>query len=109
MACRSCCLVVRCVGLPDTDGAGTVYGLTLDGFIDSYDLTGTLLGSLDTAVSGTTLGLAYSGTSFFVSATGSTIFELDLAGAVINSFAGPAGFTEGLDFPVGIQVNPATG
>lgn len=89
-----------------SDGKGTLFGLTIDGFIDSYSLAGTLLASLDTAVSGTTLGLAYTGSSFFISSVGSTISEVDLSGAVINSFAGPAGFTEGLDFPVGVQVNP---
>jgi hypothetical protein len=87
-----------------SDGSGTLFGLTIDGNIDSYDLTGNLLGSLDTAVNGTTLGLAYTGSSFFVSAVGSTIFEVALNGSIIRSFAGPAGFTEGLDFPTGIQV-----
>jgi len=90
-----------------SDGAGTLFGLTIDGIIDSYDLVGNLLTSLTTGVAGSTLGLAYSGSSFFVAATGSTISEVNLAGVVINSFAGPAGFTEGLDFPEGVQVNPS--
>lgn len=91
-----------------SDGAGTLFGLTINGLIDSYDLTGNLLGSLNTGVVGVTLGLAYSGSSFFIAATGSTITEVGLGGAFIRSFAGPAGFTEGLDFPEGVQVNPPT-
>ena len=89
-----------------SDGAGTLFGLGLNGIIDSYDLAGNLLGSLNTGITGTTLGLAYTGSSFFVAATGSTIYELALDGSLLNSFAGPAAFTEGLDFPQGIQVNP---
>lgn len=89
-----------------SDGTGTLFGLTIDGDIDSYDLTGNLLASLSTAVSGMTLGLAYSGKSFYISAVGSTIYEVALDGSTIRSFAGPAGFTEGLDFPTGNQVNP---
>ena len=90
-----------------SDGAGTLFGLTIGGVIESYDLAGNLLGSLSTGVTGTTLGLAYTGSSFFISATGSTISEVALNGSLIRSFAGPAAFTEGLDFPEGIQVPPS--
>ncbi|UCG56652.1 MAG: hypothetical protein JSU70_17530 [Phycisphaerales bacterium] len=82
-----------------SNGVDTLHGLTVDGQIDSYSLAGTYLSSLSTAVPGATLGLAYTGASFFISATGSMIYEVDLAGNVLNSFAGPSVFTEGLDYP----------
>ncbi len=77
-------------------------GLTLDGRLEFYTPTGTFLGSLTTGVSGlgNTLGLAYAGQSYFISEiSNGTIYEVDLAGAIVNSFAAPAGsFVEGLDF-----------
>ena len=82
-----------------SDGLGTLFGLRIDGTIDSYDLAGNLLGSLNTGATGITLGLAYTGTSFLISSTGSTITETDLLGNVIRTFAGPGPFTEGVDFP----------
>jgi hypothetical protein len=80
-----------------SNGVDRIYGLRIDGIIDAYDLSGNLMGSLPTGATGTTLGLAYTGTGFFISSTGSTIFETDLAGVVLNSYAGPGPFTEGLD------------
>jgi hypothetical protein len=89
-----------------SNGVDRIFGLQINGVIDTYDLAGNLLSSLATGAAGTTLGLAFTGNSFFVAATGSTVYEVDLTGAVINSYSGPGPFTEGLDFPEGIQVNP---
>lgn len=89
-----------------SDGAGVLFGLTIGGLIDSYDLNGNFLGSVPTGVTGTTLGLAYTGTSFYVASVGSSITEVSLSGAFIRSFAGPGPFTEGLDYPEGVQVVP---
>jgi len=84
-----------------SDGSGNIFGLTIDGFIQTYDLDGNLLASLDTGINNdTTLGLAFTGSSFFFSGTTSaTIYEVDLVGNLLNSFAAPGAFTEGLDFP----------
>ena len=49
-----------------SNGTDRLFGLTINGVIETYDLSGTLLDSLATGVSGTTLGLAYTGSSFFV-------------------------------------------
>jgi sugar lactone lactonase YvrE len=89
-----------------SNGVDRIFGLTISGVIDTYDLAGNLLSSLATGAAGNTLGLAFTGNSFFIASTGSTIYEVDLTGAVINSYSGPGPFTEGLDFPEGIQVNP---
>lgn len=86
-----------------SNGVDRLYGLRINGVIDTYDLAGNLLGSLATGIPGTTLGLTATPTGFIVSATGSTIYEVDLTGAILNSFAGPGSFTEGLDLP-SIQV-----
>jgi hypothetical protein len=82
----------------DSNGVDTLYTLSTDARIDTYTLDGTLLDSIQTGLSPTTLGLAYTGSGFFVARPGSTIYELDLSGNLLNSFAGPDGFTEGLDF-----------
>jgi MYXO-CTERM domain-containing protein len=89
-----------------SNGIDRLYGLRIDGVIDEYDLTGSLLGSTPTGAAGTTLGLAASsGGGFFIASAGSTIYEVDAGGTVVNSFAGPGPFTEGLDAPIGIQVS----
>lgn len=82
-----------------SNGVDRLYGLRIDGSIDTYDLAGNHLGNLSTGVSGVTLGLAYTGSSFFIASTGSTITEISLTGTFIRSYAGPGPFTEGLDFP----------
>jgi hypothetical protein len=82
-----------------SNGVDRLYGLRINGTIDTYDLTGNLLGSLVTGAPGTTLGLAFTGSSFFVSSTGSTVREYSTTGVLLNTFAGPGPFTEGLDFP----------
>lgn len=87
-----------------SNGADRLFALGISGVIDTYDFSGNLLGSLNTGIGGTTLGLAYTGDSFFVTSTGSTVWEVDLAGNILNSFNGPGPFTEGADFPFGIQV-----
>jgi hypothetical protein len=89
-----------------SNGVDRIFGLRINGVIDTYDLAGTLLDSLTTGVQGTTLGLAFSGNSFFLAAVGSSISEVSLTGSLINSFAGPGTFTEGLDFPTVQQVIP---
>ena len=86
------------VGL-DSNGVDTLYTLSTDARIDTYTLDGTLLDSIQTGLKETTLGLAYTGTGFFVAKPGSTIYELDLSGNLLNSYAGPDEFTEALDFP----------
>ena len=85
-----------------SNGVDRIYGLRGNGSIDTYDLVGNLLGSLTTGVVGD-LGLAFTGEFFYVSG-GPTIFQVNSAGTVVNSFAAPGGFTEGLDFPS--QLNP---
>ena len=93
-----------------SNGVDRIYGLQPNGIIDTYDLVGNLLGSLTTGVTtgveGATLGLTFTGEFFYASGTGgpSTIFQVNSAGTVVNSFAGPGNFTEGLDFPS--QLNP---
>lgn len=82
-----------------SNGVDRLFGLRINGIIDTYDLAGNHLGSLSTGVGGTTLGLAYTGSSFFIASTGSTITEISLTGTFIRSYAGPGPFTEGLDFP----------
>ncbi len=89
-----------------SNGSDTLYGLRIDGTIDLYSLTGTFQGSIDTDVAGTTLGLAYSNDGFFIAAVGSSITKVDLTGHTLYSFPGPGAFSEGLDFPVGVQVPP---
>jgi hypothetical protein len=89
------------VGLA-SNGVDRIYGLQWDGIIDTYDLFGNLLGSLTTGVLDGR-GLAFTGEFFYVSG-GPTIFQVNSAGTVVNSFAAPGGFTEGLDFPS--QLNP---
>jgi hypothetical protein len=88
-----------------SNGINRIYGLQTNGIIDTYDLAGHLLESLTTGVGGTTLGLAYTGDGFYISSVGSTIFRVNSAGRVVNSFAGPGRFTEGLDFPA-VQLQP---
>jgi hypothetical protein len=83
-----------------SNGVDQLYGLTIDGNIHTYDLSGNLLSTLDTQVGGTTLGLAaIPGGGFYIAAVGSTIFQVNTAGAIVGQFAGPGTFTEGLDFP----------
>jgi hypothetical protein len=85
-----------------------LYGLTIDGDIDVYDFGGTLLDTIVTPALGVTLGLAYTGSSFFIVNTNHSLFEVDLAGNLIRTLSVPGSgrFTEGLDFPVGVQVPP---
>lgn len=89
-----------------SNGTDTLYGIRINGVIDAYALDGTLLGSTPTSVSGTTLGLAYTGDGFYIASVGSRITKIDLAGNTLFSFQGPGSFTEGLDFPEGVQVPP---
>ena len=88
-----------------SNGVDRLFALRINGTIDTYDLSGNLLGSLVTSASGTTLGLAYTGSSFFISSTGSTVREFSTTGTLLNSFSGPGPFTEGLDFPT-VQAPP---
>jgi sugar lactone lactonase YvrE len=89
-----------------SNGVDRIYGLTIDGDIDVYNLSGTLLNSIGTPAAGTTLGLAFTGSSFFIVNTEHDLYEVDLTGALIRTLAVPGSnrFTEGLDFPVGIQI-----
>ena len=88
-----------------SDGQGTIYGLQINGIIDSFDLSGNLLGSLNSGVAGVTLGLGFTGTSFLISdISNDLITEVDLTGAFMRSIASPGPFTEGIDFAEGIQV-----
>jgi hypothetical protein len=92
-----------------SNGVDRIYALTPFGIIETYDLVGNLLGSLTTGVEPITLGLAVIGDGFYVANIGSTntstIFQVNSAGTVVNSFAGPIPFSiEGLDFPT--QLNP---
>jgi hypothetical protein len=88
-----------------SDGFGNIFGLTADGKIETYSLSGIPLGSLSTEAAGFTLGLAYTGDSFFISSRTNTVFEIGLDGNLLNSFSSPGPFTEGLDFPA-IQAAP---
>ena len=88
-----------------SNGVDRLYGLAIDGRVETYDLAGNLLSTLNTGAPGTTLGLAATQDSLFIAAAGSTIYEYDLAGNLLNSFAGPGPFTEGLDYPA-IQTEP---
>jgi hypothetical protein len=88
-----------------SNGTDRLFGLRIAGVIDTYDLSGTLLDSLAKGLSGMTLGLAYTGSSFYVAdVTSDRIPEFDLAGNLLNSFGSPATFTEGLDYPEGVQI-----
>jgi len=90
-----------------SNGVDRLYGLRINGVIDTYDLAGNLLASLSTGIGGNTLGLAATPTGgFFVSVVGGSIFELDGLGNILNSFGTPGPFTEGLDFP-SVQVAAA--
>jgi hypothetical protein len=88
-----------------SDGFGNIFGLTTNGKIETYSLSGILLNSLSTQAAGFTLGLAYAGDSFFVSSLTNTVFELGLDGKLLDSYGSPGPFTEGLDFP-SVQVAP---
>jgi len=81
-----------------SDGFGNIFGLTINGYIETYSLAGLLLDSLSTQAKGATLGLAYTGDSFFVSSLTPTVFEVGLDGKLLDSFSSPGPFTEGLDF-----------
>jgi hypothetical protein len=84
----------------DTDGTSLIYGVRTNGLIDTYTLTGTVVGSpINSGLTGTVLGLAYTGSSFFVSST-TGIREVTPGGALIRSYAAPGTFTEGLDYVV---------
>jgi streptogramin lyase len=90
-----------------SNGTDRLFGLTIGGDILTYDLSGNLLSTLVTDVPGTTLGLAATPDGgYYISATGSRIYRVNAAGITQFSFAGPNSFTEGLDFPQGIQVEP---
>jgi hypothetical protein len=88
-----------------SDGFGNIFGLTANGIIETYSLSGLLLNSLSTQAEGFTLGLAYTGDSFFVSSLTDMVYEIGLDGSLLGSFISPGPFTEGLDFPA-IQTAP---
>jgi len=90
-----------------SNGVDRIFSLDKFGQISTYDLYGNILAILWTDAKELT-GLAYTGTSFLIASAGGTIQEIDpITGDLINSFAGPRGFTGGLDFAVDGQVPPA--
>lgn len=90
-----------------SNGVDRVFSIDEYGYINTYDLYGNILDSLWTDMKDTR-GLAYTGTSFLIASAGGTIQEIDpITGDLINSFAGPRGFTGGLDFVADGQAPPS--
>jgi len=91
-----------------SDGVDRIFAVDTYGTINTYDLSGNLYNSLWTQGAGETTSLAYTGTNFLIASAGGTIQEVDsVTGDLINSFAGPRGFTGGIDFVPDGQFPPS--